>query len=164
MNTQKNALYTAMDFWSNGSFRDDHFDGENGLYRLSARIPLDPKSTVPRVLEYSHYLIGKLYELSVKPTRMFIHDNMFEVEWRAIGYQVVSSKAQYMELILHFAHFLERNQFDNIDLQLGFLSDCPVGSIHEIPMNDINFSPQFNIECFGSKGTIEVICIKKDFK
>jgi len=161
MNTQQNPLYTAMELWSNGSFREEHYDGENGLYRLSARIPLDPKSTALRVIEYSHYVIGKLYQLSVIPSRMFIYDDKFEIDWVANGYQVVSSKAQYMDLILHFAHFLEKNKLENIDIQTGFIDDCPGGNIHEISINEINFSPQFNKECFGSKGTIEVICIEE---
>jgi len=159
MNTHQNALYTAMEFWSNGSFREDHFDGKNGFYRLSAKISIDPASDALGVLEYSHYVIGKLYQLSVRPSRVFIYDNMFDIEWHAIGNQVVSSKTQYMKLILQFAHFLEKNQFDNIDLQEGFFDDDPGGSIHEIPMNEVNFSPQFNKECFGSNGEIEVLCL-----
>jgi len=158
----ESALHTAMNFWNDVSVREDHYNGRNSLYRLSAKVPLEPALTTEYLLNNSHYLRGLLSELPIRPSRIFIYDDMYEIEWFAKCYLVVSSKAQYMELILHFAQYLDENQFEHfrMDIQEGFVGDDPGSSIDGIPFYKINFSPKFINECFGNNGEIEVFCAR----
>jgi len=141
--------------------REDHFDGENTLYRLAAYIPRDSNESMDKLVEYSHFLKDILSELPVRPYRLFIHKDCYEIDWAPVGCQVLSSRAQYAQLLLNFAKFLDEDYFCNlnIQIQLGSLGDDPLESIHGISNEDINFSPTFIPECFGNEGNIEVICL-----
>lgn len=161
MKTAYTAFKSALNIEENDVITDDHINGENGLYRLAAYIPRNTNETPSDVVEFSHFLKDILTELPIRPNRLFIHDDCYAIDWAAVGCQVLSSRAQYVQLLENFSKFLEEDYFCqlNIQVQLGSLSDSPSGTINDFFKKDINYSPTFNPECFGNKGDIEVICL-----
>lgn len=144
----------------NADIRTDHYDGEHSLYRLAAYVPIN--QFVPNFYDSPEleYILTYLSNLPVKPHRIFVDGaGGVEVDWFANGAQVVTSKTQYVQLIMEFEWFLKvhSSAFFTLELQEGMFSDDPNERITGYPSEELNFKPKFNAECFGNDGVIEAI-------
>ncbi|MBE4907870.1 hypothetical protein IMZ08_07360 [Bacillus luteolus] len=161
-NIEENFLDTRMfEEYLINQMREDHFNGLNGIDRLAAYIPINPNESLNDVIEFSHTLVDQLSNLPIRPTRIIIHDDMYEIDWGYNKYQVVVNETQYSKLIVDFCHYL--NDYCpsewNIGFQLGSLGDDPGPCIKGVPTDEINYSPRFNQDCFGNHGPIEVLSL-----
>lgn len=150
------ALHLIYD----ADMRKDHYDGEHSLYRLSAIITFNTRIYSTRTSREQGYILNYLSQLPVRPHHLFIKNGYtWEVAWYANHNQVVTSKKQYVQLILEFISFLEQHQAPLfiMEIQDGFLLDDPAERISGLPNEEINFSPTFNDICFGNDDEIEVI-------
>ncbi|HDR7314291.1 hypothetical protein MXL46_19040 [Heyndrickxia sporothermodurans] len=141
--------------------RSDHYDGVNAIYRLSACVSI-PKGTSNDGVERQVKKVTKdLAKLSVRPNRIFIHDNMIEIDWypKAYRYQMVMNRGQYVGLLLEFAEFLNKAPIQDLYIQDGFFDDDPEDSVRSVDNDLVNFFPEFNSKCFGAedKESIEII-------
>lgn len=138
----------------------DHYDGEHSLYRLAAYVPIN--QFVPYFYDSPEleYILTYLSTLPVRPHRIFVDGaGGVEVDWFANDALVVTSKAQYVQLIMEFQMFLQTysSSFFTLEMQEGIFSDDPNERITGYPSEELNFKPKFNAECFGNDGVIEAI-------
>ncbi|MDR4316647.1 Uncharacterised protein [Niallia circulans] len=142
--------------------RSDHYDGINAIYRLPACVKI-PEGTCENGLERQlQKLIKDLSELSVRPNRIYIHDDMIEIDWYPKGYQMVMNRGQYVGLLLEFAEFLNKVPIQDLLIQDGYFGDDPEDSVRSVSNDMVNFFPEFNSNCFGLRDneSIEIInCI-----
>ncbi len=154
------ALYLTYD----ADKREDHYDGEHSLYRLSAYVTFNTHLYLPEATKELEYVLNYFSQLPVRPHHLFVDNGYgWEVVWYAKEHQVVTSQKQYVQLILEFVSFLEQNEspFFSFVLQEGFLLDDPAERISGLPNEALNFSPEFNALCFGNENEIEVISLNK---
>lgn len=134
------------------TFRKDHYDGINALYRLSAVMSLESTSNESSITEQIQQLILKVKTWSVVPNEIVVFPNRAELHWYTIGFQMSMNQEQYLNLIQQFLSFL--NNIPEMDVQ--FLERCliedPERLVWSVPNQMINFLPEFTSECFGSKG------------
>lgn len=127
--------------------RDDHYDKENAIYRLSACVKISNSTTFSQV----YTLLYDLSKLEVRPRRLFLNENMLEVDWAPRGFQMVMNRGQYAGLVLEFAEFLNKTGIPDLVIQEGFFWDDPGESVKGVSADLINFFPTFNADCFGAK-------------
>lgn len=144
----------------NTDIRTDYYNGEYSLYRFAARINLN--KFVPYFYDSPElkYILNYLSNLPVKPHRIFVDfTGSIDIDWFANNALVVTSKAQYVQLIMEFQLFLQTysSPFFSFELQEGMFSDDPNERITSYPSEELNFKPKFNAECFGCDGVIEAI-------
>lgn len=154
------ALHLTYD----ADMREDHYDGEHSLYRLSAYAKFNTHLYLPEASKELEYVVDYLSQLPVRPHHLFVDNGYgWEVVWYAKEHQVVTSQKQYVQLILEFVSFLEQNEspFFSFVLQEGFLLDDPAERISGLPNEALNFSPEFNASCFGNDDEIEVMGLKR---
>lgn len=150
------ALYLMYD----ADLSEDHYSGEHSLYRLAAEIRFNTRLYPKEASDELKYVLNKLSNLPVRPDHLFVNGgDRWEVVWYAKEHQVVTSKKQYIQLILEFVSFLEEHPSPlfMMVMQEGFFWDDPNDCISGLPNEALNFSPQFNANCFGHEGEIEVI-------
>ena len=97
--------------------RSDHYDGVNAIYRLPACVKIPKGTGVDGVERQLQKLIKDLSELSVRPNRIFIHDDMIEIDWYPKGYQMVMNRGQYAGLLLEFAESLNKAPIQDLLMQ-----------------------------------------------
>lgn len=139
--------------------RSDHYDGINAIYRLPACVKI-PEGTCGDGLErLLQKLVKDLSNLSVRPNRIFIHDDLIEIDWYTKGYQMVMNRGQYVGLLLEFAEFLNKAPIQNLLIQDGYFGDDPEDSVRSVSNDMVNFFPEFNSSCFGLRDneSIEII-------
>lgn len=144
----------------NADISKEHYDGEHSLYRLAAYVCIN--RSVPNFYDSPEYkyILAYLSDLPVKPYRIFVDDTGgVAIDWFANGSLVVTSKAQYVQLIMEFQMFLQNHSsaFFTFEMQEGIFHDDPNERITSFPSEKLNFKPKFNAECFGSNNKIEVI-------
>jgi len=139
--------------------RSDHYAGINAIYRLPACVKI-PDGTCGDGLErLLQKLVKDLSNLSVRPNRIYIHDDMIEIDWYPKGYQMVMNRGQYVGLLLEFAEFLNKAPIQDLIIQKGFFDDDPEETVRSVSNEIINFFPEFNSSCFGlnDNESIEII-------
>lgn len=139
--------------------RSDHYDGINAIYRLPACVKI-PEGTCGDGLErFIQKLIKDLSEMSVRPNRIYIHDDMIEIDWYPKGYQMVMNRGQYAGLLLVYAEFLNKAPIRDLFIQEGYFGDDPEDSVRSVSNDSVNFFPEFNSKCFGATNSeaIEII-------
>lgn len=134
------------------------YDGEHSIKYFTAEIHL--KKSVDNIMESAEleYIINYLSELPIRPVKVSVYDvGYIEIHWESNGYQVASSKAEYIQLVMGFKMFLRKIQSPFFDIQMhyGFYFTNQTTSIKGISEDDINFSPKFNQASFGSQKDIE---------
>jgi hypothetical protein len=136
-------------------FREDHYSGNNAIYRFSA-ITRNEKRSNEDVNNIVENLKSKLYETSIIPSRIQLYyDFSIEVEWHANNFQIVTSKKQYLNLALEFANYIDSINIDILKVNSGTLEDDPEELIRT-KIIKVNYNPIFNQQCFGHK-KIEVL-------
>lgn len=126
------------------ALRHDHYSDGNGIYRFDALAYFNC-SCKNDIGEVAEEILERLYKLEVKPSRMSIFEDCIEVSWEANGFQIVSSKEQYLKLSLEFAKFLDSANIKELKLNEGSFDDDP-----EYTEPVINLNPKFDNTCFGS--------------
>lgn len=144
----------------NADISKEHYDGEHSLYRLAAYLPIN--QFVPNFYDSPEleYILTYLSNLPIKPYRIFVDGaGDVAIDWFANDALVVTSKAQYVQLIMEFQMFLQNysSPFFTLEMQEGIFSDDPNERITSYPSEELNFKPKFNAECFGCDGVMEVI-------
>lgn len=129
--------------------RTDHFNGRNGIFKLSANIE-------KKDVESVEWLIDELQALPIVPAALFIMSgDLINICWYPQGYLLLTSKEEYLTLCLNFASYLDK-------LNLGLTYDR--GSLHDDPVveEDITadkkkyINPSFSEEVFSSASGITV--------
>ncbi|MEW4221072.1 hypothetical protein [Rossellomorea marisflavi] len=138
--------------------RNDHYDGANAIYRLSARKNVPMEISRSNLLNYVKGLVENLSVQEVIANKVNIHKGFIEVEYYPKGYQMVMTKGQYVGLHLEFAEFIEKTNILGLEVQKTFLEDEPDYTVRAVANQEINFFPEFNSKCFGTsdRRTIEV--------
>ncbi|ATO26990.1 hypothetical protein RA13_02320 [Bacillus atrophaeus] len=139
--------------------RSDHYDGINAIYRLPAFVRIPEGNCGDGLERLLQKLVKDLSDLSVRPNRIFIHDDMIEIDWYTKGYQMVMNRGQYVGLLLEFAEFLNKAPIHGLLIQYGYFGDDPEDSVRSVSNDMVNFFPEFNSSCFGLKDneSIEII-------
>ena len=96
--------------------REDHYNGANALYRLSAIVPISSNISTVEVYRQLNELINQLSTLKVKANRVLIKNHEFEIDFYPKGFQMVMSNGQYAGLQLEFAEFLNNSGINRIKL------------------------------------------------
>jgi len=132
------------------TFRKDHYDGKNALYRLSAIV--DVQSTANSLIETVQKLTIKLNTLTVVPSEVVVFPDRVEIHWYTKGYQMALNREQYLELLESYLSFIK--EIDEFEVK--FLDRCliedPDRTVWGAPNEIINFKPKFNPDCFGLEG------------
>jgi len=137
-----------------------YYDGEHLVGCLVAKIEFNSNLHLPEASKELEYVLNQLNQLPVRPHQLFVEKGgSWEAVWYANGYQKVSNKWEHMSLILDFLELFAQHQtqFFSTLLPDGFLLADSGERISELPNEAINFSPAFNVACFGNEGEIEVI-------
>jgi hypothetical protein len=139
--------------------RSDHYDGINAIYRLPACVKIPDGTCGDGLKRQLQKLIKDLSKLSVRPNRIYIHDDMIEIDWYPKGYQMVMNRGQYAGLLLEYAEFLNKAPIRDLFIQDGYFGDDPEDSVRSVSNDLVNFFPEFNSKCFGATDSepIEVI-------
>jgi hypothetical protein len=138
--------------------RQDHYDGQSALYRLSAKMNLENRITNVSKENMVNKLINSSSKWSVIPNELVLFSDTMEIHWYAKEYQMVSNRKEYTLLIQNFLDFIHGIP----DVEILFLDRCltedPDRSMWSVPNELVNFNPKFNSDCFGSKdGDINVL-------
>lgn len=149
--------------------REDHYDGNNGIYRFAANItmfsnkkiiiPDDDEATMRNIQE----LKLKLESLEIPPSAIFIyrHTDSIAIDWWANGYQVVSSKEEYLKISLEFSEYIDKLTFADFEINTGMYCDDPFYTSGDEQKVYKNYNTRFILENFGSSGEkIEVISLR----
>ncbi|OEH56402.1 hypothetical protein AQ616_02470 [Oceanobacillus sp. E9] len=144
----KNNFQLAMNALTEA--RSDHYDGVNGIYRFSAYLEIDDGDSEENYAKYLERVSEILSKLSVRPNRIYVCDNKFEIDWYPKGFQIVMTREQYLQLMLEFAAFLNDTEIPNFYINDGSFGDDPEEPVRSVN-NTVNFLPKFNSRCFGLK-------------
>ncbi|UYY93989.1 hypothetical protein OIU11_26985 [Bacillus cereus] len=148
--------------------RHDHYDGVNAIYRLTARVPILKETSPDGVQRQIKRLVKDLSVQKVRANRINIYEEMLEIDFYPKGFQMAMTRGQYAGLQLEFAEFLYQTGILGIRIQVGCYNDDPEGSVRAVSNEKINFFPEFNSKCFGSKENepIEVVncCLNENFR
>ncbi|MGD6960064.1 hypothetical protein ACQCWA_20860 [Rossellomorea aquimaris] len=145
----KNNFQLAMNALTEA--RSDHYDGVNAIYRLSAYLEMDDGDSEEDYAKYLERVIEILSKLSVRPNRIYVCDNKFEMDWYPKGFQMVMTRGQFSGLMLEFAEFLNNTQIPNFYINEGSFGDDPEETVRSDNNNMVNFFPRFNSRYFGLK-------------
>ncbi|ODV53741.1 MULTISPECIES: hypothetical protein [Lysinibacillus] len=135
------------------------YDGEHAIKYFTAEIHL--KKSVDNVMDSAEleYIINYLSELSIRPVEVCVYEvGYIEIYWKSNGYQIASSKAEYIQLVMDFKMFLRKIQSPFFDIQMhyAFYFTNHTTSIEGISENVISYSPKFNQASFGSNKEIKL--------
>ena len=147
---RKFASLESHNFLKQCTFRKDHYDGKNALYRLSAVV--DIQTTGNCLIESVQKLTEKLKSLTVVPSEVVVFQERIEIHWYTKGYQMVLNREQYLELLESYLSFIKGiDEFEAKFLDRCLIED-PDRTVWGVPNEIINFKPKFNPECFGLDG------------
>ena len=130
--------------------REDHYNGANALYRLSATVTIPGIISTVELYRRLNELINQLSTLKVKANRVLIKNHEFEIDFYPKGFQMVMSNGQYAGLQLEFAEFLNNSGINGIKINSASFSDDPDESVKSVSSDFINFFPKFDSQCFGA--------------
>lgn len=148
MNFNKSNYQLAISAIEYG--REDHYNGVDAIYRLAACVPIVYEETSADGLRRQiKQLTKQLSLLDVQADRLYINEDMIEIDFHPKGFQMVMTRGQYVGLLLEFADFLDKSKIENIQIQDGFYYDDPETSVRTVSNDQINFFPEFNSKCFG---------------
>lgn len=131
--------------------REDHYDGVNALFRLSAVIDKDPLKGKGQKRQL-YELLQNIKTWSVVPNEIVVFTDRIEIHWYAKEYQMVMNQNQYLKLIIQFLFFLSNTQYKNIQFLKRCLMESPDRTVWGAPSGLINYSPVFSSESFGLVG------------
>jgi len=144
MNNNEKAMNdkeVVMKAFQNDEVRDDHYDGQCGIYRLAADISMDVDNDFQGFYD-------KISQISIRPSRILIYNNYrVGIDWSPKGFQMVTSKHQYLNLVLDFVDYLHSISIDGLSVDTGMFCDDP-DWLSNNPIRNINAKPSFNKECF----------------
>lgn len=147
-NEQKN-YQTALRMLDPLFCREDHCDGANAIYRLSALYYLEDDISEDGLEREIKKLIREVSKFSVRPDTLYVHESFIEIDWYPESYQMVMNRGQYIGLVVEFAKFLNECPIKLYINDECFYDDDPEFSVRIVNNDDINFFPQFNQKCFG---------------
>ncbi|MCM3411128.1 MULTISPECIES: hypothetical protein [Bacillaceae] len=131
--------------------REDHYDGINALYRLSAVIEKDSLGEKVSLGKQLYELLQNIETWSVVPNEIVVFPDRIEIHWYAKEFQMVMTRSQYLKLIIQFLFFLSNAQ-SNIQFLKRCLMESPDRTVWGAPNEMINYSPTFSSTSFGLEG------------
>lgn len=134
--------------------REDHYDGKNELYRLTASL----YSITGKWINKGNILTKEniedikllLSSLSIPPHRIFITYDNVVVDWIPNGALVLNSKDEYLQLVLDFIAYLDKLDFVKFDTELDSFGDDPQEPYEDTENLRKVCYPKFTVENFGA--------------
>ncbi len=126
----KNQLIVISLFKDPDNLRDDHFDGKHIFPRFAAYVR---KLFGEPILESGYCkdnpditdILKLLENISIRPGRIYLHDNSVEVEWFTNHSGPLTSLEEYFKISMEFAEYIDSIKYLTLEFQAGTYLDDP---------------------------------------
>lgn len=154
--------YDVLMTFAEDYVREDHYMDGAGIGRFSASTEEFEGEKIINVENREEteanikQFITALNSLRIRPYRVFIDGGVVDVEWYSNGWQIITSRKNYLELSLEFAKYIDSLYFCKMLINTGSFDDDPFYKEDMGNTHTKNYNSHFTKDSFGNDVNKEI--------